>query len=42
LSQFRESRDEQGSLTYISGSERINVIKGMQVYDVESCIYSTL
>jgi len=34
-SKFRESRDLDGNLTYISGRHRLNVIKDMQVYDVE-------
>jgi len=34
-SKFRESRDEEGKLTYISGDERIKVIADMPVYDVE-------
>jgi hypothetical protein len=34
-SRFRDSRDSQGRLTYISGADRIEVIKDMSVYDVE-------
>jgi hypothetical protein len=34
-SKFRDSRDSQGRLSYISGTERIKVIKDMPVYDVE-------
>lgn len=34
-SNFRESRDLQGYLTHISGDERMNIIKGLFVYDVE-------
>jgi len=33
-SQFRESRDQHGNLTYISGDERIKTISGMPVYNV--------
>jgi hypothetical protein len=31
---FRDSRDAKGKLTYLSGNERINAIKGMPVIDV--------
>jgi hypothetical protein len=34
-SRFRESRDEQGKLTYIAGEERLTVIKGLPVLNVE-------
>ncbi len=34
-SHFRESRDENGTLTHITGNKRIDVIKGLPVYDVE-------
>lgn len=33
-SQFRESRDMNGHLTFISGGDRIHVIKGLPVYNV--------
>ena len=32
---YRESRDREGRLTYISGDERLKVIGDMPVYDVE-------
>ena len=32
---YRESRDREGQLTYISGAERLKVIGDMPVYDVE-------
>ena len=32
---FRESRDERGGLTYLSGEARRKTIAGMPVYDVE-------
>jgi hypothetical protein len=32
---FRESRDQKSNLTYLSGDERLAVIKGMKVYDIE-------
>ncbi len=35
LSMFRESRDEQGRLTYLAGGERLEAIRGMPVYNVE-------
>lgn len=35
-SRFRESRDEQGNLTYLSGKERLNAIKHMDVFDLEN------
>lgn len=34
-SKFRESRDEKGNLSYISGKERIKNIEHMPVYDIE-------
>jgi len=34
-SKFRESRDETGRLTYISGKQRLDVIKHLQVIDFE-------
>jgi len=36
LSAFRESRDKQGRLTYLAGEERLKVIKGMLVYNIET------
>lgn len=39
VSKFRESRNEKGSLTYLSGTDRQNVIKGLKVLNIEnSCI----
>ena len=35
-SKFRESRDERGQLTFVSGDDRIKLIKGMPVFDVEA------
>ncbi|RYE39688.1 MAG: hypothetical protein EOP48_25460 [Sphingobacteriales bacterium] len=32
---FRESRDKESNLTFLSGEERLKAIKGMVVYDVE-------
>jgi hypothetical protein len=34
-SQFRESRDEAGNLTFLSGTDRLQKIRDMPVYDVE-------
>jgi hypothetical protein len=34
-SNYRESRDEQGSLTYITADKRMDVIKGLPVFEVE-------
>jgi len=35
-SHFRESRDRDGSLTFVSGSERLNLIRGLPVLDIET------
>lgn len=32
---FRESRDPQGNLTYLGGTDRLKEIKGLQVWNVE-------
>jgi hypothetical protein len=34
-SNYRESRDEEGNLTFITGDKRLDVIKGLPVYEVE-------
>jgi hypothetical protein len=36
LSRFRESRDRTGNLSYITGNERLNTIRGMPVFNVEN------
>ena len=36
LSKVRESRDPQGRLTYVSGNDRIELIRGMPVYNVDT------
>lgn len=36
LSKARESRDEHGKLTYLTGRERIEAIRGMPVYNTET------
>jgi hypothetical protein len=33
-SKFRESRDRSGLLSYKSGIERLNIIKGMDVFNI--------
>jgi hypothetical protein len=35
-SKLRESRDMKGNLTHVNGDERIELIKGLQVYNVET------
>ncbi len=34
MSKFRESRNERGELTYVSGRDRIELIRGLPVYNV--------
>ena len=34
-SRFRESRNQERNLTYISGKDRLDIIKGLEVYNVE-------
>jgi hypothetical protein len=34
-SMFRESRDDKGNLTFVSGDKRLEVIKGMPVFDID-------
>ena len=36
MSKFRESRNTQGNLTYISGAQRLDVIKGMEIYNTRT------
>jgi hypothetical protein len=36
VSKFRESRDSQGRLSYVTGADRLKVIKGLPVYNVEA------
>ena len=35
-SNVRESRNQQGMLTYITGDDRLRLIKGMPVFNIES------
>jgi len=37
-SKARESRDENGSLTYVSGDDRIRIIENLPVIDVQTNI----
>lgn len=34
-SNFRESRDEHGNFTYVTGDKRIDLIKGLPIFDIE-------
>ena len=34
-SNYRESRNENGSLTFISGDERLDAIRGLPIFEVE-------
>lgn len=36
LSKFRESRDREGRLTYSTGRDRLEAIRGMPVYNIET------
>jgi hypothetical protein len=36
LSMFRESRDQKGKLTYLAGRDRIEAIRGMPVYNINT------
>ena len=36
ISQFRESRNAEGKNTFVSGKERIDIIKGLEVLNVET------
>ena len=41
-SSLRESRDKLGNKTYITGNERLDVIRGLQVYEVEKQILEVI
>jgi hypothetical protein len=41
-SMFRESRDSEGNLTFMDGADRLEVIKGMPVFNVETGMLETL
>jgi hypothetical protein len=41
-SKYRESRTLSGELTYLSGEERIEAIKGLRVYDTEKCTFEQI
>ena len=34
-SKYRESRDEYGNLTYLKSDKRLDVIKGLPVFEIE-------
>lgn len=36
LSKYRESRDQAGNLSYVTGQDRIELIRGMPVYNIET------
>lgn len=42
MSAFRESRDQQGSLSYLSAEERLKLISGLPVINVETNAHETL
>jgi hypothetical protein len=42
FSKYRESRDRNGQLTYIAGSERMNIISGMPVINTDTGEMETL
>lgn len=41
-SNYRESRDEDGNLTHISAEKRLDIIKGLPVYEVEKGVVESL
>lgn len=41
-SQYRESRDPQGNLTYASGDRRLDLIKGLPVFNVEEQVIEAI
>jgi hypothetical protein len=41
-STFRESRDGEGNLTFVDGADRLEAIKGMPVFNVETGVAETL
>jgi hypothetical protein len=36
LSQFSESRNDQGKLTYLRGEARLNLLKGMKIFNTRT------
>jgi hypothetical protein len=36
MSKFRESRDKEGKLTYVSGTQRLDIIKEMDIYNTRT------
>ena len=41
-SNYRDSRDEGGNLTFVTGDKRMDVIKGLPVFEVEKQIIESL
>ena len=41
-SHYRESRNENGDLTYITAEERLKVIKGLPVFNVEKNVIEAI
>jgi len=41
-SNFRESRDKQGNLTYLTADQRLDAIKGLPVFNVETLSIETI
>jgi hypothetical protein len=42
VSKFRESRNKKGELTYLSGADRLEAIRGMPIFNVETAEIETL
>ena len=36
VSKYRESKDRNGRLTYVAGNERIGLINGMPVFNIDT------
>jgi hypothetical protein len=41
-SNYRDSRDENGALTFVGGADRLELIKGLPVFDVEKSVVEPL
>lgn len=42
LSKFRESRDREGRLTYLTGNDRIEAIRGIPIYNIDTNLIEKL
>lgn len=42
LSKYRESRDQAGNLSYVTGKDRIDLIRGMPIYNIDTDQLETL